>query len=158
MKTNYLFPHRYKTIGWLLFIPGLVLGLLYLFGLFEEVQLNLPVFSIAQDSVLGKPTYFVVTDNNIIDELIGLLLIVGSLLLAFSKEKSEDEFIGRVRLESLVWATYVNYIILIITIVFIYDMTFFWVLVLNMFTILLFFIMRFNWVLYATKKQLSDEE
>lgn len=158
MKTNFLFPHRYKTVGWLLFIPGFVLGVLYLFGALDQFQWEVPVFSIAQDSVLGKISYFIFTTNDVKDELIGLLLISGSLLLAFSKEKSEDEFIARVRLESLVWATYVNYIILIITMLFIYDMTFFWVLVFNMFTILIFFIIRFNWALYASKKQLSDEE
>lgn len=158
MKTKYLFPHAYKTIGWLLFVPGLVLGVLYLFGALDSFQWEVPVFSIAQDSVLGNMSYFAFTTNDVKDELIGLLLIIGSLLLAFSKEKSEDEFIASIRLESLVWATYVNYIILIFTMLFIYDMTFFWVLVFNMFTILIFFIIRFNWALYASKKQLSDEE
>ena len=74
------------------------------------------------------------------------------------EEKTEDEFISRLRLESLVWATYVNYIILALSIIFIYDEVFFWVMILNMFTILLFFLLRFNWILSRTKKQMAHEE
>ena len=102
--------------------------------------------------------FFSITENNILDEIIGLLLIIGALLIAFSKEKSEDEFISKIRLESLVWATYINFAILIFTIIFIYDMIFFWVLVFNMFTVLIFFIIRFNWALYKSKNQIKDEE
>jgi hypothetical protein len=87
-----------------------------------------------------------------------LLLIIGAILIAFSKEKFEDEFISKIRLESLVWAIYLNYAVLILAIIFIYDMTFFWVIVLNMFTLLFFFIFRFNWALIKSKKQIRDEE
>jgi hypothetical protein len=45
-----------------------------------------------------------------------------------------------------------------LTILFIYDLIFFWVLVFNMFTVLIFFIFRFNWMLYKSKKQIRDEE
>jgi hypothetical protein len=93
-----------------------------------------------------------------LDEISGLLLIIGGLLIVSSKAKSEDEFISKIRLESLLWATYVNYFILILTIIFIYDLIFFWILVFNMFTVLIFFIFRFNWVLYKSKKQIRDEE
>jgi hypothetical protein len=37
-------------------------------------------------------------------------------------------------------------------------MTFFWVLVFNMFTLLVFFLVRFNWALYKSKNQIYDEE
>jgi hypothetical protein len=83
--------------------------------------------------------------NNVFDELIGLLLIAGGLFIAFSKEETEDEFIAKIRLESLVWATYFNYAILMLSVIFVYGMSFFGVLVFNMFTLLLFFIIRFNW-------------
>ncbi|MGB3922738.1 MAG: hypothetical protein WBL00_02275, partial [Bacteroidales bacterium] len=97
-------------------------------------------------------------ENNVLDEISSILLIIGALLIAFSKEKTEDEFISKIRLESLVWATYINYAILIFAIIFIYDMTFLWVLVFNMFTLLVFFLIRFNWALYKSKNQISNEE
>lgn len=158
MNANYLFPNRFKKIGWLLLIPGILLGIVFLFLNGEIEFLNITVFSIVGHPLLDQPTYFTFIENNILDEIAGLLIIIGALLIAFSKEKYEDEFIARVRLESLVWATYLNYIILILTIIFVYDMAFFWVLVFNMFTILLFFVIRFNWALSQSKNQLQDEE
>jgi len=160
MRTNYLLPNRFKKIGWILFIPGIILGVIFLaLDKFEPGFLDINVFAIAKGQFLdGGTHFFTTTKNNIIDEIIALLLIVGSIFIALSKEKNEDEFISRIRLESLVWATYINYIILIFTILFVFDMAFFWVLIFNMFTILFFFIIRFNWILYKSKKSIKDEE
>ena len=158
MKTNYLFPNQFKRIGWFLFIPGVILGIVFLIFQPDINFLNFKVFSIAEQAILDKTVFFSVYENNFLDEIIGLLIIIGGLFIAFSKEKTEDEFISKIRLESLVWATYVNYAILIISIIFIYDMIFFWVLVFNMFTLLIFFIIRFQWALYKSKNQMRDEE
>lgn len=161
MKTNYLLPYRFKKIGWFLFIPGVILGIVYLLFNYIDNQLvllNVPVLAIADESLLGETSFFSIIENNIFDEIIGLLLIFGSLFIAFSKEESEDEFISKIRLESLVWATYINYMILLLAIVFVYGFVFFWVLVFNMFTVLIFFLVRFNWVLYKTKTRLQNEE
>ena len=159
MKTTYLFPYQFKRIGWLLFIPGIILGIIFLIDQYNFKFLNVTVFSLAEMTLFGGSThYFSLLKNNIFDEIIGLLLIIGALLIAFSKEKSEDEFISKIRLESLVWATYFNYLILILSIILIYDMAFFWVLVFNMFTVLFFFIIHFNWAIYKSKNQIQDEE
>ena len=159
MNSNYLFPHQFKRIGWLLFFPGIILGIIFLTDLSGFDFLNVTVFAVAEQSLFGgSSNYFSFLENNIFDEITGLLLIIGALLIAFSKEKSEDEFISKIRLESLVWATYLNYSILILSIIFIYDMAFFWILVFNMFTVLIFFIIRFNWAIYKSKNQIRDEE
>jgi hypothetical protein len=152
VKANYLFPNHFKKIGWFLFIPGILLGILFLIVQTDINFLNVKVLSVAKQPFFGETVFFSIYENNILDEITGLLLIVGALLIAFSKEKNEDEFISKIRLESLIRAIYVNYSILIITIIFIYDLIFFWVLVLNMFTVPVFFIIRFNWVLYQSKK------
>ena len=96
--------------------------------------------------------------NNILNEILGVLIIISTFLVAFSKEKSEDEYISKIRFESLAWAVYFNYAILILTILFIYDFAFLWVMVFNMFTVLLFFIVRFNWQISKLKKSASYEE
>jgi hypothetical protein len=158
MKTNYLFSSNFKKIGWFLFVTGIILGLIYFIYQSEPTFLNVNVLTIAEQSLFSKTSFFSITKTNLFDEIIGLFLIIGSTFIAFSKEKSEDEFISKIRLESLVWATYINYAILTLTIIFVYDLVFFWVLVFNMFTILIFFIIRFNWVLYKSKNQLQNEE
>ncbi len=158
MRTNYLLPNSFKRIGWFLFIPGIILGTVFLIIEPEINFLNVTVFSIAEHSFMEEREFFTFTENNVLDELSGLLIIVGALFIAFSKEKSEDEFISKIRLDSLVWATYINYTILLFAILFVYDMAFLWVMVFNMFTLLIFFIVRYNLALYNLQKQVGDEE
>ena len=97
-------------------------------------------------------------NNNILNEIFGILIIISSLFVAFSKEKSEDEYISKIRLESLVWAVYFNYGILLFSILFVFDFSFLWVMIFNMFTVLLFFIIRFNWQISKLKKSANYEE
>ena len=162
MKTNYLLPNRFKLIGWIIFIPSFILGILFLIFKFEPDFLNIKLFVFFAEESTGFFTtankYFTFVKTNALDEILALSLIISALFVAFSKEKDEDEFISKIRLESLVWATYVNYAILFFTIIFIFGMPFFWVMVCNMFTILIFFIIRFNWLINKSKKTVKNEE
>ncbi len=146
MKTNFLFPYRFKKIGWIIFIPSAVLGFLYLFFDFTPDILS------AKALFIDSKDMFSMSNNNLIDEISGVLIITGLLMIAFSKEKNEDEYISKIRLESLVRAVYINYIILIIGMIFIYGTNFLFLLIFNMFTILIFFIIRFKWFLYQLKR------
>ena len=103
----------------------------------------------------GIEGYFKIIENSVLDELIALTIIVGGLLVGFSKEKIEDEFIYKLRKDSLVWAIIFNYSVLVFTILFVYDFAFFDVLVFNMFTPLIFFVVRFHFLKYKSD---SDEE
>ncbi|QZE12795.1 hypothetical protein K4L44_09360 [Halosquirtibacter laminarini] len=156
MKTNYLFSHRFKKIGWLLFIPSVVIGLLGLFDVLEIDILNVHVFGIKND-IFSKGGIGIL-ENNIADEIFGILSIIGLLMISFSKEKNEDEFISRNRLESLVWGTYMNYLVLILSMLFVYEFSFFYVMIFNMFTTLIIHISRFYYILYKNKKSLQDEK
>lgn len=158
MKSTYLFPNLYKKVGWLLLAPGLIFGILFLIFQSDLSLFNTTVFAFANETIFKDTSYFSFLENNILDELSCILMIIGMIFLAFSREKLEDEFISKIRLESLVWATYVNYGILILAILLVYNMSFFWVLIFNMFTLLTFFLLRFNWALFTTKNQLGHEE
>lgn len=158
MKSSYLLPHRFKIPGWVLFIVGAFLGILCLLN-FEPAFLDLNVFGYGSTPLfISSTNHFDFFQNNILDELASLLLISGAIFIVFSKEKIEDEYISKIRLDSLVWAVYINYFILILTIIFVYDLAFLTILVFNMFTVLFFFILRFNWILYKTNKIKRDEK
>jgi small-conductance mechanosensitive channel len=131
---------------------------MYLFFNYELNFLDLQVFAIYSDELFSDTIRFGFLGNNITDEISGIIFIIGAIFAAFSKEKHEDEFIAKTRLESLVWATYVNYIILIFCFLFFYNTSFLFVLIINMFTILIFFNIRFNFILYMSKKSLSHEK
>jgi hypothetical protein len=158
MKTTYLFPNSYKRLGLFLFIPTFIFGLYTLISDYEPTVLDINVFALFVDEIMGEKKLFAIIENNVLNEILGVLMIISSVLLAFSKEKDEDEFISKIRLESLVWATYVSYTILIFGFVFVYDLSFFWWMIINMYTILFFFIIRFNWKISRIKKTLQNEE
>ncbi|RDC65780.1 hypothetical protein AHMF7616_04410 [Adhaeribacter pallidiroseus] len=63
-----------------------------------------------------------------------------------SKVKQEDEFILKITLESLVWATYLNLFVLISALLFISSGLFIENVFANFLTFLLFFIARFHGV------------
>jgi hypothetical protein len=135
---------------------GMILGILINAEVLESELLQTKVLSIYNEGIFSKDDgFFKIIENGILDEIVALMIIIGGLIVGFTKEKVEDEFIYQLRKESLVWAIIFNYIILSFAIVFIYDMTFFNVLIYNMFTPLLFFIVRFN---FLKLRSGSDEE
>nr|WP_321231268.1 hypothetical protein [uncultured Psychroserpens sp.] len=148
MKSNYLLSNKFKVPGWILLSLGIISGIFLSITGFESDLLEMNVFSIYSDNdaFSSNGGFFKIIENSIVDEIIALAIIIGGLLVGFSKEKIEDEFIYKIRTDSLVWAIVFNYIILMFAIVFIYEFTFFDVLVYNMFTPLLFFIFRFNFL------------
>ena len=75
------------------------------------------------------------------------------MLIAFAKEKVEDEFISKLRLTSLLWAISINYILLLIGILTVYGLDFLNVLFYNMFTPLVIFIIRFNFLYYKYSRE-----
>ncbi len=158
MKSNYLFPSKFKVLGLVILIPVSILGLLMLIYSYEPEILNVNVLSIISEEFSKPFSFLSIENNNIYNEIIGCLLIVSALMVAFSKEKKEDEFIAKIRLESLVWATYFNYAILFVSMIFVFDFAFLWVMVFNMFTLLIFFILRFNWQVWKMNKNTMDEE
>lgn len=159
MKLNFLFPNKFKRIGWFTLIPSAIIGLSTLIYEYEPsfLDFNVPAIFVDELFSVNKKTFRMVT-NNILNEILGVLIIISTFFVAFSKEKSEDEYISKIRFESLAWAVYFNYAILILTLLFIYDFAFLWVMVFNMFTVLLFFIVRFNWQISKLKKSASYEE
>ena len=158
MKLNYLFPNKFKKIGWFILIPSAILGLVTITIGYEPSYLDFKLPAIFISELFGDTKIFGMVINNILNDIIGILIIISSLLVAFSKEELEDEYISKIRLESLVWAVYVNYGILLMSFLIIYDISFLWVMLFNMFTILIFFIIRFNWQISKLKKSANYEE
>lgn len=152
MKSNFLFPNSFKTPGLVLFTLGLVLGIMVMFFDFSPSWLDINVISLLDGGLFQEKTSLHISNDNITDEIAAIMLIIGSLFLACSKEKNEDEFISKLRLDSLLVATYVNYALLAFAIIFIYGLPFLNVIVFNMFTLLIIFIIRFQYVLYKNSK------
>lgn len=136
MPTHYLFPHRFKLVGWVLAGTGALLWLLEQFGLWELPTLMGWLPSLLHDA--ENPT---VRQNH---DLYAVLFVVGAVLAACSREKHEDEYIGQIRLDSLLWALYAYCILLVLAILLVSGMAFFSVMVYAMFTPLLLFLLHFQ--------------
>lgn len=158
MSNKLLLPNKYKLIGWYLLIPATILGIFLSFTEFESLPINTKVFAIFSDGVFRKSKFFSFIEVNITSTIVGVIFIIGAMLVGFSKEKKEDEFIEKLRLSSLLWAVWVNYILLFLSLIFIYGTAFFTVMIYNMFTILIIFIVRFNYILYKNSKAIPDEK
>ncbi|MEI6949073.1 hypothetical protein V9K67_17960 [Paraflavisolibacter sp. H34] len=156
MWSRLLLPNRFKAIGWYLFVPALISGIFVLATGYEADWLNVPVFAVYNGNYLGKDQIFALIDDNITLEVIAVLFITGGLFIGFSREKREDEFLANLRWSSLVWAVVVNYVLLLLAIVFIYGDVFFRVMQYNMFTVLLIFIARYRFLLYRNSRFAGD--
>jgi hypothetical protein len=158
MQARYLLPHSFKRPGCLLFGLGFIAAIVFVILGEDPEGTNIRVLALVDDQLFNDTRWFGVSNTNPYDEFILLFLIIGGIMVAFSKEKDEDEFIAKMRLESLVWATYVNYSILLLALIFVFGIAFFWVMAANMFTLLFFFIIRFHWVMTRARKNLADYE
>lgn len=158
MEQKLLLPNRFKRVGWFILIPAAVLGIVVVVLDYGTIKINSTVFAIYADEILGKTHYFSFVKTDIVNTLVGAFFIIGSLLVGFSKEKNEDEYISNLRLNSLLWAVLVNYLILLFTFLFIYGLGFFNIMVYNMFTVLVIFIAKFNYSLCRNSKSVSNEE
>lgn len=152
MKPRFLLPYPVKRLGWMILVPSIFFGIVV-----QHFDYEIPGFAIAvgNSSILvsGEPI-----KNNFTNELAGLLILVSGFCVAFSRERLEDEWVSQVRLESLQWSVYLNYALLLIALLVVYDEGFFYVMVYNMFTILIFFIIRFNFVLYVKDRMFHKAE
>ncbi|WP_396193222.1 hypothetical protein [Flavobacterium sp.] len=161
MKNHFLFPNSFKKIGWILFVPSFIFSLyiLTIDDSFTIDALNINVLAIYNDGLFkSNNAFFKIIENNIGDELYVIGLIVGGILIGFSKLKNEDEMISKIRYESLVWATYFNYAIIILFTIFFFGIGYYSILMFNTFTLLLFFIIRFHYKIYQLNKISNDDE
>lgn len=131
MKTL-LFPHSCQKWGWCIFAVGVIFG----------------IYTLASDYATSSLV------NNI--AIIGT--VAGAILATCSREKIEDELVRQVRLNSLLVALYVNYAVLIVCSLLVYDLDFLLVMMYNMFTILLIFMVVFRYRMWRLNKVVKDEE
>lgn len=147
MKKNYLFPTTFRKVGWCLFVPFAIASLLCLFDGWDDNWSVVSVFSLIPWGIIKNP---------IIDEISMIGLTISLLFIAFSKEKDEDECIANIRSSSLVWAVVTGYLLLIVCTMFIYDIQYLNFVFIDLFMILILFIIKYNIELYKFRRSNND--
>jgi hypothetical protein len=156
-----LFNHKFKKIsGWIFYLSIPVALYLLFTDKFDELLVT-NVYSLFsfEKTLLTEHTENIIGSNGfrwikngLVDEILTTLIIVSGLVNSFSKEIIEDELISKLRSDSLTLSLYLSYGILIIANILIYEFTFLYVLVFNLFLIILFFNMIFKFKLYQHYK------
>lgn len=143
-EINYLLPHSFKTPGWIVLLIGIIYQMVILRYHGMNIFANMP--ALYNDGFIqGNNGWFkIVPEEQISDELITLFIIIGSLFVALSKEKVEDEFIMKIRLESLLWVLIVNSILMIFTQFSFYGLQFLAVMVFNTISVPILFLIKFK--------------
>jgi hypothetical protein len=131
---DYLLPYKFKWVGAVLVISGL-LGLV--FFLWFDFVLTLPVFAVF--SSFFETRIFTTYRTNVADELIMLSFLCGFFLMAFSKEKTESDILYKLRAKAFAKAILANMCLLVFSILFIYGNGFLAILLLNLFSVFIFY-------------------
>jgi len=149
MLTNrYLLPTYFKAIGWFFSVTSVLTLSIYLFrGRVPEI----------------------LNGDSITATIQAVFLMLGLVYIAFSKEKMEDEYIAKVRGDSLIWAVIANNVIIGVILslsafrewlpyVTVFRGWFPYVLFFNFYTVLILYLIKFNLALSHLKKRMKNEE
>ncbi|QHS54975.1 hypothetical protein GWR56_05255 [Mucilaginibacter sp. 14171R-50] len=143
MKPRFLFPHYFRKIGYGCFIAVILFAILFKIlhphGFAQELH---------HDPEPGM---------KLSHDITALLLLFGLLFIAFSKERTEDEHISLIRLESLQWAVYLNYFLLAVAVIFTNTMELMHIILMSVWAPLAFFIIRFRWMIYRLNQDAGKE-
>ncbi len=148
MNKILLLPYSFKRIGWVLFIPTALLGLLMAIDGFNGFPSFLLPDSVAASETLSR------ISNNVV--LIGLLL--GALLITCSRERIEDELITRIRLNALLAALYVTIGIALFAALFLYGFAYLYFMIFNLCLLPVLFLVIERVMLWRLGKEAADEE
>jgi hypothetical protein len=150
IKNKYLFPHSSRFIGIALILVHIPVKLLWDAHYPGGYDAHNPPVTDSGSFLFSAPHLFFIGTT--------LMVLVGLFLIAFSKEKIEDEQIVQLRLDSLRWAIYLNYGILLFSLIFTNGSDSKDILMLDIWLPLLFFILRFQWVLYRLNRSAKSDE
>ena len=153
---KYLFNYKWKRIsGWIFYLT-IPVGMYLLFTDSFENLLKIQVFSLFHyetifttsdtENIIGSRGFQWI-ENGFVDEILTFVIIVSGIIHSFCKEKIEDELISKLRMDSLVISLYINYGVLIFFNFFVYELSYFYVMVFHLFTILILFNLIFRYKL-----------
>ena len=161
MKTSrYLLPPYFKMIGLIMLLLTLFLGF--------RIYVNSMLMSIV-DNVMrsmnnapypdGIATYAALVHNSSWwNEIVILGFTLSFAFMMFSREKVEDEYIRKIRMDSLVYALIIDCVLICIAIFTLFGMNFVTFMALNFYIIAAIYLMIFRIAIYRTKRLVKDKQ
>jgi hypothetical protein len=143
-----LLSNRFKKVGWVLLIAAILFLIADSVLDIDSEIFTFNVFSIFSSTGLEDRSWFAVHQEDISYTLFSCLFIGGGLLIMFSKERTEDEFIQSIRMNAIMWSILVHFVLLMIAFLGVYGLSFLSIVFYNTYTVLVIFILRFYYLLY----------
>jgi hypothetical protein len=145
-----LLPPVFRITGIILALAGAIAGFLRFGKGIKPDFLDVKVFAVY--SVYFDTKYFSIIGNNISEEISGLLLLTGLFFFSFAREKNENANLWIFRVKAFLIAMYINTAILFLSFIFIYGIGFFFILSVNLFSLLIIYNLFFRYFLYRYRK------
>lgn len=142
-------PKGFRPLGIILSVIGIILLILVHQFNYKPDFLNLKVFAFYSFYIEAKSFTFIT--HQMIQEIAGVLQVVGLFFIAFSREKVESEFLDALRLKAFLISAYLNLFYLLISILFFFGFGFVGTLVVFIVFWLAAYILVFRYLLYRFK-------
>ena len=141
-------------MGFLFFTGGLILGIARFRYSFKPDLLDMKMFAFSSSYLETK--YMEIVKNNMSEEFTGFFIVAGLFLIAFSREKVENELKNRLRLKAFFIAAYLDLLFLLASLFFTFGFAFVFMLMVNMIFSLLAYIIAFRYLLIKNRSILTD--
>ncbi len=154
MKTLFLLSYKWKIFGY----TGFALVFIYyvfvfISGCYCEYPYSLFNNSFAMQS--NQEYLYKILDLE--TDILTVIAFISLLVIGFSKEKVEDEYINHLRLNSFAWAIIVNAFYYLVVVVFLNKGAIL-LIGFNLFTPIIIYYCRFKYLLFKLNRKISNEE
>lgn len=153
MKMNYLLPCGFKKIGWAILIPALLAGILRITLIDPDM-----LFRWMHIGIRNIDNCFTNNAEQWVNTVLILSIVAGSVLVACSRERTEDEMTVQIRLRTLMAALYIYCGAVILITLFVYDIAYVVWMTYAMLGFVLLFLTLFRWQLWRLRKEADNEE
>ena len=157
MKKNYLLPRNFKLIGLIMLVPFLAACIWLLLGPCEAECLTVKVPALLTLDLASTSQWFGMTVTDPVNEICMLGLLVSLVFIALSKEKDEDEMTAVVRMQSFVWSFWCTAILMLIAILFVYDLAFMYFSFASVFVCFIMYICKFNYEMIKIRRTENEK-
>ena len=147
---SFLLPKSLKPLGFVFTGIGIILAFIRFHFGYKPEFMERKVFALYSLYIQSKTLQ--VIKNQLLEEIAGILIIVGLYLIAFTKEKVENESFNALRLKSFFITAYLNLLFLLIALLFTFGLGFVYMLMLSMGLWLVIYTLTCRLLLFRNRK------
>ena len=151
-RRQLLLPHGFRFPGYIFLIAGSVFGIMRFWFDIKPKFLVMRPYAIYSEYLGEKYMHFI--RDNMSEELVGILLVMGAWLVALSRDKDETEEKAELRSRAFYISAYIQMGFLVFSLLFTYGIAFIYMLMMYMIIPPAIYYLMFLW-LKGRKKTIS---